>query len=88
LDRGYYDFSIFADRLPFQFKLELGTYVNKLFPFARGIESFDSSPLTWEDYKNALGNLDVWIDDIYIDENMNLESFIKRVLERGNDIFA
>ena len=67
---------------------ELQAYVNKLFPFARGIESFDSSPLTWEDYKNALGNLDVWIDHIHIDENMNLESFIKRAIERGNDIFA
>lgn len=62
---------------------ELQAFMNKLFPFARNEEEFDSSRLQWEDFRNAFGNLDVWYQDYRIDENMNLEDFTRRAINRG-----
>ncbi|MDD5385321.1 MAG: hypothetical protein PHG89_10635 [Gallionella sp.] len=62
---------------------ELQALVNKLFEFARNMGKFDSSPLNWEDFRNAYGNLDIWVDDIRIDDQMNLEDFTKRAIARN-----
>ncbi len=64
---------------------ELQAFVNKLFGFARSVEPFDNAPLEWEDFRNALSNMDVWIEDIFIDENMNLEAFTKRAIDRNDN---
>lgn len=63
---------------------ELQAMVNRLFPFARGQEPLDTSALTWDDFKNAYGNLGFWIDEIRIDDTMNLEAFSKRALDRAD----
>nr|WP_300311057.1 hypothetical protein [Halomonas sp.] len=65
---------------------ELQAMVNKLFPYARSMASFDSGPLDWEDFRNAYGNLDLWPEEYYIDDQMNLEAFTKRVLERADPL--
>jgi len=58
---------------------ELQALVGRIFDFARGLEQFNGSPLTWEEFKNAYGNLDIWIDEFE-----DLEGFTKRSIERGN----
>lgn len=63
---------------------ELHALVGKLFDYARNLQEFDSSPLEWEDFRNAYGNLDIWPDEIRIDDQMNLEAFTKRAIERAN----
>ncbi len=63
---------------------ELQAMVNRLFPFARGQEPLDTSALTWEDFKDAYGNLDFWIENIHIDDANNLEAFTKRALGRSD----
>lgn len=63
---------------------ELYALVGKLFSFARGEEGFDSKRLNWEDLRNAFGILDVELDDIFIDDNMNLQAFTQRSLARTN----
>lgn len=62
---------------------ELYALVGKLFEFARNMGEFDSSPLNWEDFRNAYGNLDIWTDEIVIDDKMNLEAFTKRAIDRN-----
>ncbi|NDV12728.1 hypothetical protein [Crenobacter caeni] len=62
---------------------ELQALVGKLFEFARNMDEFDSSPLNWEDFRNAYGNLNIWTDEIVIDEKMNLEAFTKRAIDRN-----
>jgi hypothetical protein len=62
---------------------ELQALVNKLFEFARNMGEFDSKPLEWEDFRNAYGNLDIWVDEIRIDDQMNLEAFTKRAIARN-----
>jgi len=62
---------------------ELYALVGKLFEFARNMGEFDSSPLNWEDFRNAYGNLDIWTDKIVIDDKMNLEAFTKRAIDRN-----
>jgi hypothetical protein len=64
---------------------ELQALVGKLFPFARNEEDFDSNPLSWEDFRNAYGGLEVWIEDFRIDDTMNLEDFTKRAIARGEN---
>lgn len=64
---------------------ELQALVNKLFEFARNMSEFDATPLDWEDFRNAYGNLDIWVNEIRIDERMNLEGFTRRALERNDD---
>lgn len=56
---------------------ELQALVNKLFEFARNMGEFDTKPLEWEDFRNAYRNLDIWVDEIRIDDKMNLEAFTK-----------
>lgn len=63
---------------------QLRALVNKIFDFARGMEEFDRNPLKWEDFRNALRNMDVWYENIVIDEQMALEPFIRRAIERGD----
>lgn len=62
---------------------ELQALVNKLFDFARNIGGFDATPLVWEDFRNAYANLDIWLEEIEIDEKMNLEAFTKRAIARN-----
>lgn len=64
---------------------QLQGLVNKLFPFSRSMKKFDNSPLEWDDYENAYGVLNIWIEEIAIDEKMNLEDFTKRAISRDND---
>ncbi|WP_413625583.1 hypothetical protein [Luteibacter sp. Lutesp34] len=63
---------------------ELQALINKNFDFARGIDSFDSKPLEWEDLRNAYGNLNIRSQDIVVDEKMNLEEFTRRALARNS----
>lgn len=65
---------------------ELHALVNKLFDFARGEAGFDSSSLQWEDFRNALRNMSIRYEQISIGENMALESFIKRAIERKEKV--
>jgi hypothetical protein len=58
--------------------------INRLFPFARSQGPLDASVLTWEDFKNAYGNLHFWIEDIHLDDVNNLEAFTKRALDRAD----
>lgn len=58
---------------------ELQALVGRIFDFARGLEEFNDSPLSWEEFKNSYGNLDIWIDEFE-----DLEGFTKRAIERGN----
>jgi hypothetical protein len=43
---------------------ELQALTNKTFNFARAIEPFDGSSLTWDDYQNAFSNLDIDLDEV------------------------
>lgn len=52
--------------------------------FLCSISDFNGSKLKWEDFQNAYSNLDITIEHIYIDEEMNLESFTKRLIEHGD----
>ncbi|MDH1867170.1 hypothetical protein ACNJYG_19010 [Pseudomonas sp. GW6] len=61
---------------------ELQALINKLFDFARNMDEFDSSPLNWEDFRNAYCGLGLTIENIYVDEEMNLEAFTKRQITR------
>ncbi len=59
---------------------QLQVLVSKLFDFARNTDAFDNTPLTWEDFRNAYGNLDIWIDTVHIDDTFNLKAFTERRL--------
>ncbi|MDQ7733358.1 hypothetical protein QT231_11665 [Halomonas sp. SpR1] len=63
---------------------ELYALVGKLFDYARSLQEFDASPLEWEDFRNAYFNLEIWSDEIRIDDQMNLEAFTKRTIDREN----
>lgn len=65
---------------------EIRAMVNRLFPFARSQGPLDASALTWEDFKDAYGNLNFWIEDICLDGVTNLEAFTKRALERTDSM--
>lgn len=58
---------------------EIHALINRTFEFARGNEEFNSAPLTFEDFRNALSNLDVWTTDYY-----DLAGFITRAMARNN----
>lgn len=60
---------------------QLQVAANKLFPFARGMKTFDNTNPTWDDYRNAYANLDFWWEDF-----QDLEGFTKRALERENAV--
>lgn len=57
---------------------ELQALINNLFGFARSMEDFSDAKLTWDDFKNAYSNLDIWIDEID-----GLEDFTKRAISRS-----
>lgn len=57
---------------------ELQALTNRLFPFARDLEKFDSGDLVWEDFNNAYKNL-----DILVDEFDDLTGFTQRTIARG-----
>ena len=63
---------------------ELQAWVNRLFPFARSLEALDDSPLQWADFKQAYANLDLWPDDIWINDRDTLEGFTKRAIRRAD----
>lgn len=63
---------------------QLQALINKNFDFARNIVPFDSKPLDWEDFRNAFGNLNIWLQEYVIDDHSNLEGFTKRAIERNN----
>jgi len=56
---------------------ELQALINRLFGFARGMETFDGSKLVWEDYRNAYANLDIVVEDVD-----DLEGFTQRAVSR------
>lgn len=58
---------------------ELKVLIDRIFNFARDLEQFDGSKPTWEDYRNAFGNLKIDVDDI-----AGLEGFTKRRIARGD----
>jgi len=58
---------------------ELQALTNRIFPFARGLEEFDSSDLVWEDFRNAYGNLDIWVDEFD-----DLAGFTHRAIARDS----
>lgn len=62
---------------------ELQARVNQLFPFARGMEDFNGSTLVWDNFSNAYGLLNIEVQEFHINDNMNLESFTRRAIERG-----
>ena len=63
---------------------ELHVLVSLLFGFARGQSEFVSPKLEWEDFRNAYGNMNIWPEDFFIDENMNLKAFTLRQLSKFN----
>lgn len=66
--------------LSYLFRLaELQALVNNLFEFARGAEPFLDKYPDWDDFRNAYGNLDLWLDD-YED----LQGFTERAIARHN----
>ena len=60
---------------------ELHALIGKLFGFARNMNEFDSSPLNWEDFRNAYANLDIELDEIVMNHD-NLEAFTMRKVDR------
>jgi hypothetical protein len=61
---------------------QLQALVGNLFDFARNESKFSALSLGWEDYRNAYGNLDIWVSEIHIDDQQNLEAFTKRRIAR------
>jgi hypothetical protein len=50
-----------------------------IFPFARGSEEFNSRDLVFDDFQNAYGNLDIWVDEFD-----DLAGFTQRAIARGS----
>jgi hypothetical protein len=65
---------------------ELQALVNKLFDFSRGETGFDSSPISWDDFRNAYMNLGIHVSDFELDagegKRIDLETSTKRYLAR------
>lgn len=64
---------------------ELQAMANKLFPFARGTEDFDSTPLEWKDFRNVYSIWFTGYEDFTVGENMSLEDFTKRRINKANE---
>lgn len=64
---------------------ELYVLLGNFFGFARGEEPFESKNLKWEDFRSAYNLLDLEFEDIFIDDNMNLQAFTQRRLARVED---
>lgn len=56
---------------------ELQVLINRVFDYARALQQFDPSKPTWEDYRNAFGNLDIDVEDID-----DLERYTKQRIAR------
>lgn len=63
---------------------ELYALAGNLFGFARDEEAFEAKPLTWVNMKSAYRLLNLEIEDMFITEQINLEAFTRRWLERTN----
>jgi hypothetical protein len=63
---------------------ELYALIGHLFGFARDEEVFKEARLTWEDLRSAYSVLNFEFEDFYITDQMNLEAFTKRWLERSD----
>ncbi len=82
-----------TDRLTYRYNIisyamrlgELHALIANLFGFSRGETVFEAKKLTWDDMQSAYRLLDLEIDDMFITEQMNLEEFTKRWLERTNN---
>ncbi|MFZ3016885.1 MAG: hypothetical protein WA056_00345 [Gallionella sp.] len=59
---------------------ELQALTSRTFPFARGMEELNCRALVWDDYSNAFGNLDVWVDQFD-----DLAEFTQRAIDRGSE---
>jgi len=59
--------------------------INRLFPFARNEHPFDSSPLEWDELRNAYRNLNLHIRDFEHTILGSLEAFSKRWIDRHKD---
>lgn len=75
---------VFKDNLlTYLYRLgELQALVAILFAFARGESEFKNPRLEWEDFRNAYGNLNLWVDDFVIDESRNLKAFTERQIAK------
>jgi hypothetical protein len=66
----------------------LQTRMNKLYPFARGEEGFDSIPISWDEFHNAYKNLRIHVEDYELDLGegvmRSLTDFTKRGIARMN----
>lgn len=60
---------------------ELNALVGKNFDYARGMVEFDSSRLSWDELNNSYGILNIWLDEIRVDE-INLEDISKTRLAK------
>ncbi len=75
-----------ANLISYLYRLgELQGMVNKLFGFARSTEEFDSSPLEWENFRNSFSIWFTFYDNFSAGENMSLEEFTKRAIQRNNE---
>ena len=54
---------------------QLKGMIDRVFPFSRGQPELDTSPLIWDDFKNAYGALDLWYEDYSIKEGSMKEEY-------------
>lgn len=77
-NKGSFEIILSQNVISYLFRLgELQALAGRTFEFARGLETFDGSDLTWEDYRNAFANLGIQAED-YDD----LIGFTKRAIAR------
>jgi hypothetical protein len=63
---------------------ELYALVANFFEFARNLGEFNSKPLVLDDFDKAYGCLNIYYDEIHIDNNNNLKQFTIRRLSNNN----
>ena len=63
---------------------ELYGLVGNFFEFARNLEEYNPRPLALDDFDNAYGCLNIYYDEIHIDNNNNLKQFTIRRLSNNN----
>lgn len=61
---------------------ELYALVGLLFEFARAESDLKIRRLEWEDINNAYRNLNLWTEDYFIDDKMNLKAFTERQIAK------
>lgn len=62
---------------------ELYALIGNLFGYARNEDAFKSRKLNWEDFRSAYSVLDLEVDEIFVDDDMNLQAFTQRALARA-----